>query len=940
MERKPKKLLILAILLGVLVVINWLVGYYTDWLWFRSLDYSSVFWRVIQARFGGGVLFGILAALLVGTNLWVAGRFTRYALRMGGGAPLEEGELPGEGLLRSWTGYLVAGAVLVFVLGSVGAAQWPMLLRYWYDQPFGMSDPIFGRDVGFYVFSLPFYRFVAYFLMGGLVVSGVMVGLVYAAAGGIRFQERFQVLPRPLAHFSALGGLFLLDMAWIYRLKVYGLLYSQGRIAFGAAYVDVNVQIWAYWLLVILFLGASALLFINVRSRGTRLPIMGAGLLVGGAIVVGAVPSAVVQKLVVEPSELKREAPYIEHNIRMTRQAYGLDQIEEQPFEASEELTRADVEANPLTVRNVRIWDERPLAQTYQQVQEIRPYYLFPNVDVDRYTIDGVYRQVMLSAREIFLDRQRLPSQTFTFVNERLKYTHGYGVALSPVNHVTPEGLPAFMVKDIPPVSISGLEIDRPEVYYGERTYPYVVVKASTPEFDYPRGDENQYTTYQGAGGVPMGGFFDRLAFTVRFKDVNLLLSSYITGESRIMFRRQIAERVRTIVPFLFYDSDPYLVISEGKLYWIQDAYTTTDMYPYSARTGRGGINYIRNSVKVVVDAYNGTVRFYRVDLEDPIIEVYAKIFPGLFTPLKEMPEGLRAHLRYPIDLFRIQAARYRDYHMRDVQVFYNQEDLWEIPNEIYSERAQMMQPYYIIIKLPGEEEEEFLLMVPYTPAKKDNMIAWLAARCDGENYGHLLVYKLPKDKLIFGPMQLEARIDQQPEISSQLTLWGQRGSQVIRGNLLAIPIERSFVYVEPIYLQARQEPEEQAFGQEGEEGLPGGQRQGFRQDARRSTAIPELKQVIVAFAGRVVMRETLEEGLTELFGAREEPEAARPEEAGSTPSAGEAVLPAGDLAAQVEARYQNVRSALQRWDWAQAGEEMVALERAIGALRKALAGN
>ncbi len=937
MGRRPNRWLIAGILMAVLVGANWLITYYTDWLWFRSLEFSSVFWQMIRARFGSGVVFGVLAAVLVGINLWVAGRFTRHALRVGG-SPFEEGEIPGEALLRSWTGYLAAGAVLVFVLGSIGASRWPVVWRYLHGGPFGVSDPIFGQDVGFYVFSLPLYQFVANFLLGVLVVSAVVVGLVYAAAGGIRFQERLEVMPRPLAHFSALGGVFLLVVAWIYRLKVYGLLYSQGRIAFGAGYVDVNVQIWAYWFLVFLFLGTSVLLFMNIRSRGTRLPIVGAGLLVGGAIVVGSVPSVVVQKLVVEPNELVKEKPYIENNIRATRQAYGLDRIEEQPFEASEDLTRADIEANPLTIRNVRIWDERPMVQTYQQVQEIRPYYVFSGVDVDRYNVNGVYRQVMLSGREMATDR--LPPQARTWQNERLQFTHGYGVAMSPVNRVTPEGLPSLMIKDIPPVSEPGLEIDRPEIYYGERSYAYVVVKTRLQEFDYPQGDENQYSTYQGSGGVPMDGLFKRLMFTVRFMDINLLLSNFITQESRVMFRRQIRERVSKLAPFLFYDSDPYLVISEGKLYWIMDAYTTTDMYPYSGRSGRAGLNYIRNSVKVVIDAYNGSVRFYRVDQEDPIIGAYAAIFPGLFRPLAEMSEGLKVHLRYPIDLFRIQAAMYRSYHMQDVQVFYNQEDLWEIPNEIYSDQPQMMQPYYIIVKLPGKDREEFLLMVPYTPAGKDNMIAWLAARCDGENYGHLLVYRLSKDKLIFGPMQLEARIDQQPEISSQLTLWGQRGSEVIRGNLLAIPIESSFIYVEPIYLQARQEPEEQAFAQ-GEEGEPaqGPRRRPQRQAAQRSTAIPELKQVIVAFAGRVVMRKTFEEAMTELFGAREAPPAVRAEEADPMASVGQAVRSAGDLAAEAEARYQNVRSALQQWDWAQAGEEMKALERAIGELRKALQG-
>ena len=934
MEQRSRRWIVLAVLVGGFFGINFLVSYYTDWLWFGGLDHAAVFWRMLRARFASGILFGAIALLIVGTNIWLAGQFTRQALRLGG-SPWEDGKAPGEALLRSRMAYVVAAGALVFVLGNIGASQWPLLLRYVYDHPFGVSDPIFAQDVAYYVFSLPFYEFVAGFLIGALVVSAVAVGLIYAAAGGIRFQEGLEVMPRPMAHLSGLAGVFLLVLAWKYRLKIYGLLYSQGRVAFGAGWVDVNVQVWAYWLLVLAFIAAAVFLFLNIRARNTQLPVRGVAVLVGGAIAIGAVPAGVIQKLVVEPSELEKEAPYIQYNIEATNRAYGLDRIEEQSFEASEDLSWGDIEENPLTIRNVRIWDERPLKQTYQQVQEIRPYYVFPGVDVDRYTVDGVYRQVMLSARE--LDTNRLPSQARNWVNERLQFTHGYGVALSPVNHVSPEGLPKLMVKDIPPIADQGLEVDRPEIYYGERTFAHVVVKTGIQEFDYPKGDENQFTTYQGSGGVELGGFFRRVAFAIRLMDVNLLLSNYISAESRILFQRQISDRVRKVAPFLFYDSDPYIVISEGRLFWIQDAYTTSDMYPYSTRWRN--INYIRNSVKVVVDAYNGAVTFYQMDTEDPIIRAYAQIFPSLFEPIESMSTELKSHLRYPIDLFRIQAARYRDYHMQDVQVFYNQEDMWEIPNEIYSDRAQMMQPYYIIIKLPGEDKEEFLLMVPYTPAKKDNMIAWLAARCDGENYGHLLVYKLPKDKLIYGPMQIEARVDQQPEISSQLTLWGQRGSEVIRGNLLAIPIERSFLYVEPIYLQARQEPEEQQFSGEGggEGGAPQGQRgRQPRRQEERSTAIPELKQVIVAFGGQVIMRSTFDEALTALFGNRAESLAMEAEQITKATS-GELGRSASQLSADAELHYNRVRQSLEKWDWARAGEEMKALERTILELRKAL---
>ncbi len=921
----------------IVVGFAWLSSYYTDWLWFSSLAFEDVFWITLKARFLAGVFYGLIAAAVIGINLYYASQFTRFALETD--ASLLEGEIPGAGLLRSNIGYVLIAGVLVLIMGNVGSSQWPTLLRYWYGESFGTADPIFDRDVGFYVFTLPFYQFTVGFLIGTVVVSALASGVIYMATGGIRVQERIQLMPRPTAHLSALAALFLLFSAINYRLKIYGLLYSQGSVFFGAGFVDVNIQIWIYWILILAFIGTGIMLLRNIKTREARPLLIGVAVFLIGTIGLGNIPGAIVQKIAVDPTELQREGPYIKHNIEATRKAYALDRIVEKPFEASENLTAADIAANPLTIRNIRIWDERPMVQTYQQVQEIRPYYIFPSVDVDRYTIDGVYRQVMLSGRE--LDTNRLPAQARNWVNERLQYTHGYGVAMSPVTHVTPEGLPAFMIKDIPPVSDAAeLQISRPEIYYGERTYGNVVVKTSTEEFDYPRRDGNAFTTYEGNGGVPIGSFVKRLAFALRMMDPNLLLSSYMQAESKIMFYRQIAQRAREIAPFLFFDSDPYLVVSEGRLYWILDAYTTTNMYPYSKRMGRSQINYIRNAVKVVVDAYHGSVTFYQAE-EEPVIAAYAAIFPNLFKPIDAMPPDLRAHVRYPVDLFRIQATMYREYHMQDVQVFYNQEDLWEIPNEIYSDRAQPMEPYYIIVKLPGEQREEFLLLVPFTPAKKDNMIGWLAARCDGENYGDLLVYTLPKEKLIFGPMQLEARIDQQPDISSQLTLWGQRGSEVIRGNLLAVPIETSFLYVEPIYLQARQESEQvqqQGFEDEGG-GQPQRQQGQPPRQFQQSTAIPELKQVIVAYGGQVIMRATFAEALNDLFGTRagqtlgssgaEQPLASTPEQP--------ATRNAADVASEADRQFQRVRASLQKWDWTTAGEAMEQLEQSLLELKNML---
>ncbi|MBT4138839.1 MAG: UPF0182 family protein [Candidatus Latescibacteria bacterium] len=933
MQRKFLIPVVFALVLGL----GWVSSYYTDWLWFSSLDYQGVFWGTLKARFFSGVFYGLFAAVIVGLNLLFVSKFTRQALEAGG-TPFE-GEFPGEGLLRSPIGYVLIGAVLVLILGNVGSSQWPTVLRYWHGGDFGASDPIFGKEVGFYVFDLPLYQFTIGFLIACVVVSAIASAVIYIAAGGIRIQERIQLMPRPVAHLSVLGGLFLLFSAVNYRLKIYDLLYSQNNVFFGAGYVDVNVQVWVYWFLVAAFVVTGVMVLRNVKTREARPLIMGLGVFLVGAIGLGNIPGAIIQKVAVDPTELEREAPYIKHNIDVTRQAYALDRVVEKPFAASENLTAADIEANPLTIRNVRIWDQPPMAQTFQQVQEIRPYYIFPNVDVGRYTIDGVYSQVMLSGRE--LDTNRLPAQARNWVNEKLQYTHGYGVAMSPVTTVTPEGLPEFLIKDLPPVSSSkDLEITQPGIYYGERTYGNVIVKTGAEEFDYPRLDGNAFTTYEGTGGVPIGSLIQQLAFAVRMMDVNLLLSTYIKSDSRIMFRRQIVQRAREIAPFLFFDSDPYMVVSEGRLFWILDAYTSTNMYPYSTRMGRSQINYIRNSVKIVVDAYNGAITFYQAE-QEPLVNTYAAMFPTLFTPLSEMSADLRTHLRYPVDLFRIQATMYKSYHMQDVQLFYNQEDLWEIPNEIYSDRPQMMEPYYIIVKLPGEDREEFLLMVPFTPAKKDNMIGWLAARCDGENYGDLLVYTLPKEKLIFGPMQLEARIDQQPDISSQLTLWGQRGSEVIRGNLLAIPIESSFLYVEPIYLQARQESEpQQQFGQEG-----GGQQQQQQQAPQRpnrqSTAIPELKQVIVAYGGQVIMRDTFEDALNDLFGSGAGRTLVQ-EEGGAQPASGmpqviQVDQTAVQLANEADRQYQLVRESMQKWDWSKAGDAMKALEKSIQELKTSL---
>ncbi|MBA7578363.1 hypothetical protein ES708_20225 [subsurface metagenome] len=646
----------------------------------------------------------------------------------------------------------------------------------------------------------------------------------------------------------------------------------------------------------VLALVCAALFFITARKENWKLPALGLAVLVGVSILLGGIYPTIIQSAVVLPNEGTKERPYILNNIEATRIAYGLDKIKEEKFPVKEEISFEDIEKNDETIRNIRLWDWRPIKQTLKQIQAIRLYYDFNSVDVDRYYFNGNYQQVMVSPRE--LDKDKIPEQARTWVNEVLTYTHGYGVVVNPVNKISGEGLPVLLIKDIPPVSGVNLTITRPEIYYGEITKGYVIVKTKAKEFDYPKGDENVYSTYAGNGGMPVSSLWRRILFSIKFSNMQILLTTNLTSESRIMINRNIQERVNKVVPFLGYDKDPYMVISkEGKLFWIQDAYTISSNYPYSTPVTGGYFNYIRNSVKVVIDAYNGTMDFYIIDQKDPVVEVYNNIFPQLFKNFDQMPEDLKEHIRYPKDLFQVQAELYSTYHMMDPDVFYNKEDYWTIPNEIYAETEIKMEPYYIITKLPGHEREEFILMTPFTPSTKNNMIAWLAAKNDQPDYGKLIVYKFPKEKLIFGPMQIEARIDQNSEISQQLTLWGQKGSTVIRGNLLVIPIEESIIYVEPLYLRAEM----------GE--------------------IPELKRVIVSNGSDVVMGNNLEEALGKLF--------ARTFREGEIVITGEEKT-LKDLIKEAARYYESAQEFAQEGNWSRYGEELQKLEQTLRLLQEA----
>ncbi|MBW2709224.1 MAG: UPF0182 family protein, partial [Deltaproteobacteria bacterium] len=917
---------------------------YPDWLWFENLGFSSVFRTMIVTRFGFGAVVWLFLILIISINLHVARRLSPVPVP---GSPFGEGAgiAAQIGLSIKTLNLLFLALILIasFVMASKGSQKWDLVLRYLYQEPFGGVDPIFGRDIGFYIFVLPFYAFIRNGLMVLFLFAAGLTVIWYLKNGALQITgeitqveghpptlPKISVAPGVGKHLAFLAGIMVLLLAWGYQLKIYSLMYSTQGPAFGASFTDVHVKVWAYKALILISIAFAALLFFNAFKPGMKRLLIGGGIWVGSVLILTVILPMMIQKVVVKPNEFTKESQYISHNIASTREAYNLNKIREVNFEVNDNLSLEEVKQQRVTMQNIRIWDERPLLKTYRQIQAIRLYYDFNNVDVDRYMIEGQYRQLMLAARELVV--KKLPPQANTWVNRHLTYTHGYGVAASPVNEVTREGLPRLFIKDLPPVSEAGLEtIDRPEIYYGEMTDQYVLVKTTSKEFDFPKGDKNVYSVYQGRGGVPINSFIRRLLYAISFQDTQIFFTNYLTPESRIMYNRRIKGRVKAIAPFLSYDSDPYMVVSEGKLYWILDAYTTSDMYPYSTRShspfDRGILNYIRNAVKVIIDAYNGDVNFYRIDEQDPIARAYHRIFPDLFKPFSEMSEDLKRHIRYPKDFFNIQAATYNQYHMEDVQVFYNQEDLWQLPDEMYGDSRQKMEPYYIIIKLPEGEKEEFLLMLPFTPSKKDNMIGWLAARSDLPEYGSLIVYKLPKEKLVYGPMQIEARIDQQTDIARELSLWDQKGSRVIRGNLLAIPVLDAFVYVEPIYLEAKQEDVPVPSSRERSSGLQkvrsklGPTSSGG--DPSRVASLPELKRVIVAIGNRVAMEQTLDLALSSVLG--------RGTRQGKTdvPTATK-FLETSDLGVLALEYYRQAKASLHQGDWAGYGEKLEKLEEVL----------
>src|SRR5262252_8867353 len=869
---------ILLLLLGVLAQI---VPLYTDWLWFVEVGYSEVFVKTLSLR---GSLF---AALAIGVLVFLYANLT-FAARTAAPDVIWELEdqlgLPSrviiEPLIRR---FLPIVLLLIAVASGMRATvHWETVLGYMNATQFGVADPLFGYDLMFFVFTLPLWRLVHGWALTLVIATIVLTLAIYVLQRSLVLTSRGPRLAAGArSHLLVLGAAALALKAIGFWLDRFELVFSPRGIVFGAAYTDIYASLPVLGALAVFAVLCAVACLAQIARPGLRLV---AGGLIALALVwvvgLGVYP-ALLQRFRVTPNELAAERPFISRNIRMTRQAYGLDRIVEREFPADEALDARALDRNAATIKNIRLWDYRPLLRTFAQLQEIRTYYKFVDVDNDRYVVNGEYRQLMLSPRE--LSYAHLQSRIW--INEHLTFTHGYGAVVGPVNRITAEGLPEFLVKDIPPQSSSGFpKITQPQIYFGEVSNEYVLVKTRSQELDYPSGDQNVYTSYGGRGGIQLSSFFRKVAFAIRFGEIKILLSNDLTEQSRIMIYRTVGQRVRQIAPFFRYDRDPYMVIDDdGRLVWMLDGYTTTDRYPYSEPVPGMG-NYIRNSVKVTVDAYDGAVTFYRADDTDPIVRAYGGAFPGLLKPIDRMPETLRRH-------------------MRDPQVFYNKEDQWAVPRRTIEGRDRDMEPYYTIMRLPGEQREEFILLTLFNPARRDNMIAWMAARSDPPNYGRLIVFNFPKQKLVYGPRQIDARIDQDPIISQQLALWNQRGSQVIRGSLLAIPIDQSLIYVQPLYLAASEQG-----------------------------ALPELRRVIVAYGNQISMEPTLDQSLSRIFGGRPgtavSAAAATPAEAPPDGTAGARQL--GQRALEIWNRAQD---ALRRGDWAAYGAEQKRLEETLRAL-------
>lgn len=906
MKLTKNRWVMFVLLLIVFLTFSSTISLLSNWLLFNHLGYKELLLTPIESQLVLGAGVGITTFAILYLNLKIAAKteidwfYTIPENLIGKRIQLNKNFLKKLTLLISTT--------FAVLYGLFARTKWYDVLAFINSTPFGQKDPVFAKDISFYVFKLPIYTLTNSTFQSLFFISLILSGLVYLIKGDLprledakNLKKRLNLLGRrPKMHLATLILLLFGTFAVNIYLDLHKTLLSPGGIVFGATYTDIKIQIPFLWAGLFLAIGGAffTLFYLFTRRSFSLIIIIFVLYFASGPIRV--ITSGLVQSLIVSPNELERERPYLENNIKNTREAYNLELINEQKLPAEQTLDAEDIEENQLTIKNVRLWDRQPLLSTFSQIQEIRTYYDFGLITNDRYEVDNELRQIMLSPRELNSESLSNPS----WINRHLVFTHGHGVVAGPVNQVTDEGLPVLFVKDLPPeTEKESLKIDEPSIYYGMQTNDYVIVNTRNQELDYPKGDENVYTSYEGEGGIKISSIFQRLLYASEFASLKILLSEDITKESRIQYKRNIMDRVHSLAPFLTYDMDPYLVIADGRLYWIIDAYTKTNLYPYSQPEQFRGrnINYIRNSVKVVVDAYDGSVDFYTADSSDPLIKTAEKIFPETFKPLDQMPDTQMKHIRYPEDIFSVQAQKYKEYHMKEAQVFYNREDEWEVAaiGEESGGSGGALAPRHLIMKLPGEEKEEFILMLPFTPRGKDNMSAWIVVRNDGENYGKIVAYAFPKDTLVFGPRQIMGRINQVEDISRQISLWDQRGSQVVRGPLLVIPIESSLIYVQSLYLQAE------------------------------NGRIPELKRVIVAYENEIEMETTLERGLGTIFGtAQRQP---------TQPSQPTGLIDAQttELLRQAQNLYEEALNAQRQGNWSEYGEKVKELGNILNRLQR-----
>ena len=930
---RPKKGLsfVVMVIVVILVLLIGCAGFLTNWMWFDSLGYEKVFWTKFLSQLEIGVPVFLAAMLLV--RIYLKSLKKHYFIEV------ESHEIPDEKRLNkiSW-GMSVVFGLLVGL--TAGASTWMDFRQFANATSFGLKDPLFHLDISFYVFKLAFLT-KANNIVLGIVVGVVIITLLYygilmtvrtpdvferepeepegpetSGENAIPFTRKYRKKPSEkrtldlnnsnmsqLLHIASgkltlLGIIFYLMVAMDFLMRQFDLLHVHTGAVYGAGFTDVNVKLWVYRLIMVLsIVGAVTLCHHMHRKEPKKLVRIPIAIVAVGLL--GGVVSFAVQNLLVSPDEINKESKYLERNISYTRHAYGLDNIKVEEFPAEQNLNRQAIRDNSQTITNIRINDYEPVQDFYNQTQSIRQYYDFNDVDIDRYNIDGEQTQTYLAAREI--NESKISS---TWINRHLKYTHGYGAAVSRVDAVTASGQPDIIVKNIPPESeAKDIDITRPEIYFGELTNDYVIVNTDEQEFDYPNGNENSYSTYKGKAGIKLN-LLNRILFSVREGSMKLLVSSNVNSDSRIIINRNIKDRVEKLMPYLSYEKDPYMTVVNGKLYWIVDAYTTSSYYPYSEPySGEvGSTNYIRNSVKVVVDAYNGDTTFYVVDQDDPVARTYQKIYPTLFKDVKEMPEGIRKHIRYPNSLLKIQAGVYTKYHMDQVKVFYQDEDLWDIAHQIYGTEEKEMDPSYFIFELPDEKKAEFINMIPFTPKSKQNMTAIMMARNDGNRYGQLLVYKFPKNKTVYGPMQIEAQIDQNTEISKEFSLWNSSGSKYRRGDLFVIPINNSIMYVEPVYLEASNQ------------------------------AIPEMKRVIVAYGDKIAYESTLEDALADLFGEDENGGQSQSASASSGKN-NSGKSNTKELIQKANEAYENAVNAQKSGNWKKYGDYLDELEKYLNQL-------